>query len=277
MERKHKLMVVMNYLSSMKPLQSLFFCIKQKLFVVVFFLSIHSFAQQTFVATQKTFTRVDAAFKQKEDSLKKQFAKAKLNYPPQQMYLRSFKYDSELEVWIKENNKDSFSLFKTYKICALSGSLGPKRIEGDYQVPEGFYSINQFNPKSIYHLSLGINYPNTSDAILSDSVRPGGDIFIHGNCVTTGCIPIKDQYIEELYVLATQCINAGQDFIPIHIFPIRFNNVKSFRYLAQQSKDNVAYQKFALNMQEAFDYFNQHKKIPTVAVADNGDYVIFKN
>lgn len=251
---------------------------KYTLTVALAFLCITVTAQQNFITTQKTFSRVDVAFKQKEDSLKKQFNKAKLNYPPQQMYLRSFKYDSELEVWVKDDaNKDTFSLFKTYKICALSGSLGPKRIEGDYQVPEGFYCINQFNPKSTYHLSLGINYPNTSDALLSDSIKPGGDIFIHGNCVTTGCIPIKDENIEELYVLASQCINAGQNFIPIHIFPIRYNNIKSFRFLAQQSKDNAEYQKFALNLQEAYDYFNQHKKIPIIATTDNGSYLIIKN
>ena len=54
-----------------------------------------------------------------------------------------------------------------------SGTTGPKRAEGDYQVPEGFYYINEFNPNSKYHLSLGLNYPNASDKILSDSIDPG--------------------------------------------------------------------------------------------------------
>jgi murein L,D-transpeptidase YafK len=106
------------------------------------------------------------------------------------------------------------------------GSLGPKRIQGDYQVPEGFYYVNEFNPNSNYHLALGLNYPNASDKILSDSVQPGGDIYIHGSCVTTGCIPIKDDQIEELYVLTTFARNLGQDFIPVHIFPVRFNNAR---------------------------------------------------
>ncbi len=250
---------------------------KKSAVIIFLFCAVQSLAQQqTFLFTQKAFTRVDAAFKQKEDTLKKQFTKARLSYPPEQMYLRSFKYDSELEVWIKDVGNDTFSLFKTYKICALSGSLGPKRIEGDYQVPEGFYSINQFNPKSIYHLSLGLNYPNSSDDVLSDSISPGGDIFLHGNCVTTGCIPIKDEYIDELYLLASYCVASGQDFIPVHIFPVKYNNIKSYRYLALQSKDNPEYQKFVVNLQEAYNYFNQYKKIPIVAVADNGEYVVIK-
>ncbi len=51
----------------------------------------------------------------------------------------------------------------------MAGTLGPKRMQGDYKVPEGFYYINEFNPKSSFHLSLGLNYPNASDRILGDS------------------------------------------------------------------------------------------------------------
>ena len=138
----------------------------------------------------------------KEDTLQKQFAVKQLVWPARFIYIRSFKYDSEMEVWVKNKQNEKYKLFKTYKICALAGSLGPKRMAGDYQVPEGFYYINEFNPRSLYHLSLGLNYPNASDRMLCDLSQPGGDIYIHGSCVTTGCIPITDGQIEELYVLA---------------------------------------------------------------------------
>lgn len=233
-------------------------------------------AQITFIQEQKAIQRVDVAFKLKEDTIRKQFALAKLKYPPKQVYLRSFKYDSELEVWVRNELNDSFKLFKTYKVCALSGSLGPKRMEGDFQVPEGFYYINQFNPKSMYHLSLGINYPNVSDDILSDSLKPGGDIYVHGGCVTVGCIPIKDYQIEELYLITTYAKNNGQDFIPIHIFPVRYNNLKSFRYLALQAKDNANYQIFATKLQEVYDYFNHFKRLPFIGIEGNGEYVLVK-
>lgn len=233
-------------------------------------------AQKSFLSNQLTYSRVDNAYKLKKDSLQKQLQQAKFSGKITQMYLRSFKYDSELEIWLKDELIDSFRLFKKLKICALSGNLGPKRIEGDYQVPEGFYAINEFNPRSQFHLSLGVNYPNASDDVLSDSVQPGGNIFIHGNCVTTGCIPIKDEFISELYVLATEVINNGQAFIPLHIFPVQYDNPKSYKYLALISKDNKEYQKFAVNLQEAYEYFNIKKKIPVVAVLDNGDYWIIK-
>ena len=139
------------------------------------------------------------------------------------MYIRSFKYDSQLEVWVKNTQKEPFKLFKTYKVCALAGTLGPKRMQGDYQVPEGFYYINEFNPRSNYHLALGINYPNASDKILSDAHRPGNNIYIHGNCVSTGCIAIQDGPIEEVYLMTLDAKKRMGRNVPIHIFPRRLD------------------------------------------------------
>ena len=184
----------------MKNLQLFLFCL---------LLKCSAFCQASFVDFQKSYPRVASAMKDKEDSLKKQFAQAGFKWPAKQIYIRSFKYDSQLEVWIRNSNDEAFKLFKTYKVCAMAGAIGPKRMEGDYQVPEGFYYINEFNPNSNYHLSLGINYPNPSDKMLSDSLKPGGDIYIHGNCVTVGCIPLQDSQIEELYVLAANAKNQG--------------------------------------------------------------------
>ena len=148
---------------------------------------------------------------------------------------------------------DTFRLFKTYRICALAGYMGPKRIQGDYQVPEGFYYINEFNPSSTYYLSLGLNYPNASDRVLSDSLRPGGEIYIHGSCVTVGCIPITDQQIDELYVLAAHAKDMGQDYIPVHIFPIRFNVDRSLNYLEGLTKNDQELKKWSETMEDAFD------------------------
>lgn len=243
-------------------------------FLLLVVVSTVLFAQPSFVDYQMTYPRVAAAMNAKEDSLRAQFKKAGLTWPAKQVYIRSFKYDSELEVWVRNSVNEPFKLFKTYKVCAMAGAIGPKRIEGDYQVPEGFYYINEFNPKSSYHLSLGINYPNASDKVLSDSVRPGGDIYIHGNCVTVGCIPLQDGQIEELYVIAAWAKNQGQDFIPVHIFPIRYNVRKSFEYLARTTKDNQDLQKFAINIKEVFDYFEEYRKLPLIFVNRKGDYVV---
>jgi murein L,D-transpeptidase YafK len=228
----------------------------------------------SFIDYQKTFSRPSEALEKKLDTLQKQFEAKKLEWPAKYIYIRSFKYDSQLEVWVKSDIKDQFQLFKTYKVCALAGTLGPKRMEGDYQVPEGFYYINEFNPKSNYYLSLGINYPNESDKILSDSLRPGSEIYIHGSCVTVGCIPIRDEQIDELYILAAFAKDNGQDFIPVHIFPIRFNVERSVKYLESLTKDDPALKKFADRLEDAYDYFDKYKQLPVVMIDEKGQYMI---
>lgn len=232
-------------------------------------------AQTTFIEQQMAFPKVKNAYNLHKDSLEKQYRRAHLDWPAKEIYIRSFKYDSQLEVWARNNHKDTFRLFKTYKICALSGTIGPKRMDGDFQVPEGFYYVNEFRPKSNYHMALGINYPNSSDQLLSDSIKPGSDILIHGFCVTQGCIPIQNDQIEELYLLAAYAHASGQEFIPVHIFPIRFNNEKDLQFLKKSSKDEMEYQKFISKMRSVFDYFEQNKKLPIIAVASNGDYQIY--
>jgi murein L,D-transpeptidase YafK len=224
-----------------------------------------------------TFPKVKNALNLKNDSVKRAFLKAELNWPPKEIYIRSFKYDSQLEVWGRNNSHEAFKLVKTYKICALSGTMGPKRMNGDFQVPEGFYYINEFRPNSNYHMALGINYPNVSDKLLSDSIKPGGDIFIHGNCVTQGCIPIQNDQIEELYLMAAYAHAAGQDFIPVHIFPIRFNNEKDIQFLKKSSKDEIEYKMFINKMQLVFQYFEQNKKLPVIAINSDGEYNIYTN
>jgi murein L,D-transpeptidase YafK len=228
----------------------------------------------SFIDYQKTFARPSEALERKEDTLQKQFEAKKLKWPARYIYIRSFKYDSQLEVWVKNEIQEPFKLFKTYRVCALAGTLGPKRMQGDYQVPEGFYYVNVFNPQSNYYLSLGINYPNASDKILSDSINPGGDIYIHGSCVTVGCIPIRDEQIDELYIIAAHAKDQGQDYIPVHIFPVRFTVEKSVKYLEALTKDDPALKKFAATLEDAFDYFDKYKQLPVVMIGEKGEYII---
>ncbi len=231
------------------------------------------FSQTSFAESQKAFAKTVVSNKL-EDTLKQQFKDKKLSWPPQAVYIRSFKYDRLLELWVKNKNVDSFTLFKTYNVCMQSGSIGPKRSEGDSQVPEGFYYINEFNPHSTYHLALGLNYPNASDKVLSDAKKPGGDIYIHGNCVSVGCIAIQDMPIEEVYTLASIAKSNGQDFIPVHIYPVNYSIKKSLDYLTESIKGKQAVNKSILNIKAVYDYFQKKKKLPVFIVTKTGDYII---
>ena len=152
----------------------------------------------SFREEQNRYPRVRAARNHAQPGLEELFKNAGLTYPPRRIFLRLFKLEAECELWAASQANGQLTKIKTYAICATSGELGPKRREGDGQVPEGFYHISAFNPWSSFHLSLKIDYPNASDHILSDRRRPGGDIFIHGSCVTIGCVPLRDGPIEEI-------------------------------------------------------------------------------
>lgn len=146
---------------------------------------------------------------------------AGLTYPVDEVYLRAFKKEKKLELWAGRRGQP-MTLVKTYDFCAASGEPGPKRREGDLQVPEGLYEVPSFNPFSDYHLSMKVSYPNASDRVRSDAKRPGGLIYLHGSCVSIGCIAIEDGPIEEVYLIA---LDAKARPIRFDIFPARLDDV----------------------------------------------------
>lgn len=177
------------------------------------------------------------------------------------IFMRAFKSEQQLELWIQDSSL--FRLFRTYPICKVPGLLGPKRKEGDLQVPEGLYWVEVFNPKSSYHLSLGINYPNASDRILSDPKTPGGEIYIHGNCVSVGCLPLTDEKIREVYLLALEAKNAGQTQIPVHIFPCRMTAENRENLLARNQPELLP---FWDNLGKAYWWFEEKRVLSDYSV-----------
>lgn len=238
-----------------------------------------SFAQSPYEGGSATLSvarnfKGASLFSRVEDSLKKELKEKGFQWPAKYMYVRSFKHEKQLEVWLKNDWCEKFELFKVYKVCATSGTFGPKRKEGDKQIPEGFYYINEFKPNSNYHLALGLNYPNVSDAILSDHNKPGGDIYIHGNCVTIGCLPLTDSLIEQVYYLASVVKDQGQDFIPVHIFPVRYDNESGMKQFASKAKSKRGVEEFAQQIQDAYEFFEDTHQLPTIMIAQNGNYIV---
>lgn len=230
-------------------------------------------AETPFKATQKKNARVKQAYIDKEASIIKLLNTKNICPGTLRLFIRAFKLDKKLEIWAKNDKDTTFQLIKTYKICVLSGKEGPKRKEGDGQVPEGFYHINNFNHNSRFHLSMGLNYPNASDEILSDPQNPGYDIFIHGDCVSIGCMPITDDMIKELYVLCVEAVNAGQKDIPVHIFPTRLT-LTNLTPLYKKHSANKALLDFWQNLKPGYDYFEKYKKLPIIDVNPSGQYVV---
>jgi murein L,D-transpeptidase YafK len=121
-------------------------------------------------------------------------------------------------------------VLKRYAVVLGNNASGPKQREGDRRTPEGEYYVCFKNPQSRFHLSLGLSYPNLTDAhralaeeviseeeyrLIAEAQRRkqippwktalGGEIFIHGGKdtreATAGCIATSDQDIEEIFPL----------------------------------------------------------------------------
>ncbi len=197
------------------------------------------------------------------------FARSGATYPPRAIFVRVFKRDRVLELWAAGAG-ERYVLVKSYPICASSGDLGPKRRMGDGQVPEGFYRVNHFNPASAYHLSLGLDYPNAADRHAAP-VRAGGSIYIHGDCVTIGCIPITDEGIDEVYVAAVLARSGGQSAIPVHVFPTRLTD-DAMGALARNHEGRPELVRFWRNLKEGFDLFERDRRPPRAASDAKGRY-----
>jgi murein L,D-transpeptidase YafK len=193
-------------------------------------------------------------------------------WQPENIFIRVLKKERILELWASSEANKPYMLVKDYRICGLSGSYGPKRKEGDKQVPEGFYHIDSLNPSSDYYLSLGINFPNKSDLILGDSQNPGGNIFIHGGLQAPGCIAVTEEAIKEIYLTAMDVRAEGQDNIPVHIFPCRMED----EYLSRLElvyKDIPALIEFWENLRQGYEYFEKKHRIPEFSVSEEGKYL----
>lgn len=172
--------------------------------------------------------------------------------------IRSFKKESELEVW-KKGRSGRYELLKTYPICRWSGQLGPKKREGDRMAPEGFYHITPalMNPNSSFYLSFNMGYPNAFDRAHG---RTGAHLMVHGACSSMGCYSMSDDQIAEIYALVREAHNGGQRAVQMQAMPFRMTaeNLARHRYNPNMN--------FWRNIKEGSDLFEVAKVEPRVSV-----------
>ncbi len=176
------------------------------------------------------------------------------------MFIRIFKAESELEVWINRGGNAHYALFATYPICYWSGTLGPKLKEGDRQAPEGFYTVTlpQANPNGPrWPKSLDIGFPNSFDTL---HARSGSYILIHGGCASIGCFAMTNGVNKELHTLAVRALDAGQAYVPIHVFPFRMTKQNLARY------DTPSLRGFWHNLKEGYDLFERTRRPPRISI-----------
>ena len=153
------------------------------------------------------------------------FQAAGLNYPPRQLTFVGIKDERLLDVY-GAGADGVIRYVCTYPILAASGVLGPKLREGDRQVPEGIYRVPELNPNSSFHLSIRLNYPNEFDqaqAAAEGRTKLGGDIMIHGDSRSRGCLAMGDPAAEDLFVLSAL---TGIENVTVILTPIDLRDAR---------------------------------------------------
>jgi murein L,D-transpeptidase YafK len=185
--------------------------------------------------------------------------------PSSPTVIRTYKKEAELEIWKMKSNGE-YALLKTYPMCRWSGQLGPKKREGDMQVPEGFYSIapGQMNPNSHYYLAFNVGYPNAYDRAYG---RTGGSVMVHGVCSSAGCFSMTDEQVADIYAIARDSFGGGQREIQLQSYPFHMTaeNMAKFRL-----DPNIDFWK---NLKDGSDHFEVTKNEPSVLVC--GKHYVF--
>lgn len=180
------------------------------------------------------------------------------------IFMRIFKREFELEMWVKRDNR--FELFATYPICMWSGGLGPKLKQGDKQAPEGFYSVDSsaLNPNSQYRRSFNLGFPNAFD---SAHGRTGSLLMVHGDCRSIGCYAMTHGVIDEIWSLLTAALAADQKRVQVQVFPYRMTDTNMSLHAGDP---NIG---FWRQLRAGYDAFERDRVPPIVSVC-NGRYTI---
>jgi murein L,D-transpeptidase YafK len=179
------------------------------------------------------------------------------------VYIRIFKLESELELWVEKGTR--FERFATYPICRWSGRLGPKFREGDRQAPEGFYTVaaEQLNPNSRMHRSFNLGFPNAYDQAHG---RTGSFLMVHGGCASIGCYAVTDPAVDEIWRMVTAALDQGQQRFPVHVFPFRMT-ARNLNF-----RKGYPWHGFWSDLKKGYDLFEPSRIPPAVSVC-NGRYV----
>jgi len=176
------------------------------------------------------------------------------------------KYNSflgELQVYVRSGD-GTYRLFKTYPVGTYTGTFGPKKLKGDGQTPEGFYSVtpNRLKPNSQYHRAFDIGYPNSYDRAHGYT---GSLIEVHGTYQSDGCLAMGPA-ISEIYALSQAALKYGQSSVPVHIFPFPLEADNLARYPAGAVKKFWTSELLA-----GYEYFEKHRVPPRIE-AKKGHY-----
>lgn len=186
--------------------------------------------------------------------------------PGNPVFIRIFKEEHELELWLRNPANPGYTLFKVYRVADWSGSPGPKLKEGDGQTPEGFYFVSgsRLRPETRHHLGIDLGFPNDYDTFHG---RSGSGIMIHGGEKSRGSYALSASDMNEVFTLASLALQSGQTFFRVNAFPFRMTDKR----MEKEWKRQPRWIDFWVNLKEGYDFFENVNAPPDVSVSE-GDY-----
>jgi murein L,D-transpeptidase YafK len=131
------------------------------------------------------------------------------------VYLRVFTAEQKLQVWLRGDTR--YNEIQDASFCTDT--------DGDANAapqmpPPGVYRIRRddLSPNSPSHVELGLNPLPDDDAPTPDDAVAAISYSLHGNCSNLAGISLKNDDIEQIYLLVDTALRAGQQFVPVHVF-----------------------------------------------------------
>jgi len=189
--------------------------------------------------------------------------------PGDPLFLRAFKEESELEIWMKPASEPHYLLFKVHRLVAAAGRSGPKLREGDGQAPEGFYTFGPeaLRPETRHHLGIDLGFPNAYDR---QRGRTGSDLLIHGGSLAGGSYALPPAAMDEVYALADAAFRAGEEEVAVHLFPFRLVDARMDKVWSNPSRWTEEW----VNLKEGYDFFENVRLPPRIGL-DGDRYEFF--
>ncbi len=236
-------------------------------------------------------------------SMKEKCEEIGIKYPPNFVLYRAFKHEKEFEIWAGNNRTDTLKLLATIPICAVDNIPGPKLQRGDGKTPEGYYNCSMMYGSSYGFMWIKLNYSEidnfgvpqngSSFKLFADypyqidknrtrkhvgAVSPGGEICLHGNCVTAGCISFENRNFLPVFLTSAHHNKKYYGHPKIHIFPFRFTQELKI----QQSKKVTSNMKsedlinFWDDIELGYKLFNKtHKAIKVTFSGNKYNFVTY--
>ena len=235
------------------------------------------------------------------NSVKKKCDSLNVSYPPQFVLFRAFKHEQEFEIWIADKRSDKLKLLATLPICAVDYTPGTKLRQGDGKTPEGIYNYKLLYGSSYSFMWIKLNsseiddygevgkgssfklctdYPYQIDRNRTKKylgkVSTGGEICIHGNCATAGCISFENKNFLPVFLTASFHNQKKYSLPKIHIFPFRFTEELKTKYAKEANSYMTANEiiNFWNEIEKGYNLFEKTHK--AIKVNYKGDKYFFK-